>query len=599
MPLKSPISKPICAPQQNNIALVVAIGLDLTLDWADDRLRIIELKSKQEVLDLLTTENVSTAVFGPGIAPDCVYEILLRYQAEHPTSCTSNIVLGCGSKISTFQLFVDQDWVFYLTRGSMPKPELRSIIAAGVKQFQERERVKCHGSDLLAAPPDCFVDTCTRLLFQTDLLTTCDVLVESVQAYAHSDIVRCLIYDLNRQVLCQPDTVDEDTDADDSPCAGVVGYLARTGEEACVERLESDSRYDSEADNPTGVVHPQLLGVPIFGNGGNVIGVVALIRNGESAHFDQQDIRIVRLLTTCAAPALCGILMQRRIRALVVDRIQSTVHQYEVYRREALQSYAAQYDREGELLHSLPAWMKRTHWVIIALLLTCIAFTTVIKIHKYATGPAVVRARSKLTVRADRGGMISSVLVSQGDRVRIGDLLVQFYQPGATQFGSVKEEARVPKNGLVSEVWVHEGELIKAGGQIASIIDESSGYDVEAFLPGYYAPELQPGMKLVLKLNGYPRSADISVVRNIGAEIISPSHAAQYSLNANTDSDIGVAGPVITVRSTLSRSTFEQDGFEYRLFDGMTGQVQVTLGSTPLIFNLVPGLKNLKIKAND
>jgi membrane fusion protein, multidrug efflux system len=574
---------------------ILGVGLDYPLCQGEENLRILEVDSKQEALQLLAKESASVLVLGPRLDPHAACEILSQYQIAHPAACTANIVLGCGSSLDPFQTFVDEDQLFYLSRGPLPNAQVRSLVLAGVQRFHSKQKAIRDGVDAMVAPADRVLEFCTRLSFQSDLATAGDLLLEAVQILINADRSHYLIYEEEIETLWAARVGGHAQERRESACAGLLGYVARTGEQVCVKRSGEDSRYDAETDDPGGVSDARLLAEPMFGNGGKVIAVVTAIRGGQMEPFSEDDVATLKLLTACAASAISGMLLQRRIRALLLEQVQPTLDRANVFREEALQYYAAEQNEEGEVLHTSPSWLKQTHWLTIALLLLGFLWMILAKVHEKADGLAVVKAVHKMTPSASSAGMIRSVVVAQGDHVRAGDLLVQFYDTtGATNLERVKQEVRSPSDGVVSDIRVRAGQVVNAGDQMATVVDEAGGYELVAFFPGYYAPQLHPGMKIVLKVSGYPESHETFVIDHVGAEIIGPHEAEQYAGKESSDAALQVSGPAVSVRARVSARAFKAGDDSYVFYDGMTGETEVIVHSEPLLVYLFPGLKQIR-----
>ena len=583
------------APQlRTNTLLILAVGLDHELDLDDPNLRIVMAGSKTEALDTLRTGIVSVLILGPRLKPEAGCEILSTSQTEYPTVCPANIVVGCGLRTDLFQPFVDEDRLFYISPGPMPTNQLRSLVLAGAHRVGSNQKAISDGIDAKAAPADRVLEFCTRLSFQTDLATAGDLLVEALQVLMNVDRAHCLIYDEQTETLWAPKAGVDSDETSRSPCSGLIGYVARTGECVVVVRCGDDTRYDPDTDDPGGTPDARLLAEPMFGNSGTVIAVVAAVRNGDGEPLSENDVATLKLLTACAASAFSGMLLQRRIRTLLLEQVQPTIDPAKVFRQEALQYYTDDQDEEGEVLHSSPAWLKHTHWLTFALIMLGFLWMLVARVHEKAEGQAVVKSLHKMTATASSTGLIRSVVVSQGDHVRTGDLLVQFYDTaGSTTLDRVKQEVRSPSDGVVSDIRVHAGQAVNAGDQIATIVDDAGGYELVAFFPGYYAPQLHPGMKILLKISGYPESHESFVIGHVGAEIIGPHEAEQYAGRESADAALQVSGPVVSVRAQLSSRTFQVGENSYRFYDGMTGETEVIVHSEPLLVYLIPGLKGI------
>jgi len=582
-----------------SIAIVLAMGLDYPLDWDDENLRILEVGVKEDASTLLHEENISVLILGPDLSAESAQEVLAQRQAEYPGACTSNIVLGCGANVTLFQPFLDEDQLFYVSRGAMPLAQLQPLVLAGAQRFHFKQKELEDGLQATAAPATRVLDFCTRLAFQTDLATAGELLVEAVQILVSADRAHYLIYEEEEETLWTARVGADSKERSESPCAGLVGYVARTGEPVRLERCVEDSRYDVETDDPGGAQDSRFLTEPMLGNDGTVIAVVTAVRNGTSEPFSDDEVATLKLLTACSASTFGGILLQKRIRALLLEQVESTFNRANVFRQEAIEYYAGEQKQEGEILYSSPAWLRHTHWLSIGLLLLGFLWMALARVHQKASGQAVVKALRKITATASTAGVIRSVVVAQGDHVRAGDLLVQFYAAtGSTTMERVNQEVRAPSDGVVSDIRVHAGQAISAGDQIASVVDDASGYELISFFPGYYAPQLHPGMKVVLKVNGYPESHEILAMNHVGAEVIGPREAQQYAGRESSDAALQVTGPVVSVRAALTARSFEAGEDSYRYYDGMTGEAEVVVHSEPLLVHLIPGLKGIFSKVS-
>jgi hypothetical protein len=81
---------------------------------------------------------------------------------------------------------------------------------------------------------------------------------------------------------------------------GIIGNVAQTGEKMVVKMAPEHSMFDPAVDeaslNPTGVVGP-LLAVPVIGQDGEVIGVLAVIRMPGDNPFSDDDVTL--LISVC------------------------------------------------------------------------------------------------------------------------------------------------------------------------------------------------------------------------------------------------------------------------------------------------------------
>lgn len=561
--------------------VILTIGLDPTLtDACRTNFRVLESVGADGALSHFDREDIAVLVLGPLLKPVETCEILSRTNAEFPGSCTVNVVLNADTAPELFQSFVDEDRLFYLARGSVTAAQLRSILIAAADRFQTKLEESQNAPAPPAGPDDRILEFCFRLSQQVDLASVGDLLVEAVEILIDAERAQYLIYDEDTETLWSKDRLTH-LERRESAATGVVGYVARTSEAVRVDLAAEDPRYDGDTDNPTGAVDARFIAAPISGVGGDLAGVVSAVRDGQSRPFSDEDARRLKLLAACAAPTVSTILLQSRIEKLTAERAQSALNTSSLYRQEALDYQNRGSAKDGEALIALPIWLRRSNWVILAAIVVGLCYSILAKVHEYAAGPVLIRARNKITLTSETGGLVRSVEVPMGARVRLGDLVIRFYDvPGSTPLDRFKAQLRAPSDGVISDIRVREGQQVNPGDQVASIINEASGYELIALLPGSYAPQIRPGMSIVLKLQGYPESREVVPIETLGAEIIGPHEAARYLGRESTDA-LTVSGPVVIVRSQLLRSAFRAGERSYRYQDGMAGKQKSEFALNP------------------
>ena len=573
-------------------SVILTVGLDHPVGEADTAsLRIVDAVDLDGVLSRLAQEDAVALVLGPRLGPWEAHALLSRVLAEFPDSPTVNIVLGAGPEPEIFQEFVNRDRIFYLSRSAITPKQLGLILAAAVRHFQSKLEGTADAFAGTDSSAERLLDFCIRLSAQQDLPNAAGLLVETVRTYLAAERAQCLIYDAEKEVLTAPEAASEELRIE-SAAAGLVGYVARTGESIELDRVADDPRYDREADDPEGAGDAHYVAAPVCGPGDAVLAVVSASRDRDAAPFSPQDTEMLKLLGTCAAPAFAAILWQTRIQNLLRSRAH-VAGSADIFRQEALEYHNRSWDEEGELLRTPPRWLRRTHWITLVLLLMICLYASLARISETVSGPVVLRARNKIAVTAGVGGLVRSVEVSVGDRVRAGDLLVRLYDTaGATTLERFREQLQAPSDGIVSDIRVRPGQQINAGEQVASIVDEGAGYELIALLPGSYAPQIQPGMPFVVKLAGYPDSRQSIGIDWVGAEVVGPREGARAAGWESGDAP-AVGGPVIVIRSQLFSTKFRSGKREYTYHDGMTGDAELTVRSEPMLVSLVPGLKEL------
>ncbi len=568
--------------------VVLAAGLDRELvDACRQVTRVEEAAAVDDVVRCFAQQDAAVLVLGPGVEAAASHRIVSLITSQFPANRTTILLIGAEAEPELLQELVDRDRLFYLSKSPVSAIQMRSLVVAAVGRYVENITGNGHALAADVAENDALMDACASLAGQTDMSGAATVLVDAVCGLLRTERARFLLYDPQTEVLSAPDA---EAESGDSVSSGLAGFAARTGERIHLQEAGIDPRYDADVDNPHGDGRERFVAWPVFGVGERLIGILTAVRTREAPPFESGELRILDLLVACAAPAMSQILLQTQIDK-ELRRRTTGVSGAEIFREEALEYKNRGWDQEGDVLRICPPWLTRTHWISVALLAGGLAFMCLARIHEYATGPAVIRARNKIAVTATQEGLVRSVEVSAGDRVRAGDLLVRFQDtPGATTLERFKGQLRAPSDGLVSDVRVRAGQQVSAGDQVASIVDESAGYELISLLPGSYAPQVHPGMPMVLKLDGFPESHEIIPLDRVASEVVGPHEAARYAGRESTDA-LTVSGPVVIVRAALSSPTFGADGRNYTYQDGMTGQGEVSVRSDLIIINLLPGLK--------
>jgi len=302
-----------------------------------------------------------------------------------------------------------------------------------------------------------------------------------------------------------------------------------------------------------------------------------------------------------------------------------------MFRKEAL-DYHAGAQEHGGVLRLSPSWTRWAFWLLLAVVGFYCAFGVFGWISEYASGPAVVRADSRVEVTALSSGRVTSVEVRPGQRVKEGQILVRFFagmeqaslerynqefelhllrrmrdlsDEGANQalstlraekelaeFQLEQRGVRAPVAGVVSDVRIRRGQHITEGEVVVSLVQEDSPLELIAMLPGGSRPLLSKGGTLRLELQGFPYQYQELIIDEVGDELVGPGEVRRY-LGPELAESLTVSGAVVLVRAHIPSRSFEADGKRLSYFDGMLGTAHARVKSERIVTTIVPGLKAL------
>lgn len=464
--------------------------------------------------------------------------------------------------------------------------------------------------------------TSRRLAAVTDLVAAESVLVASALELVDADRARCYFHDPDDGTLWSGATA-----AGDGPprpaTHGLVAFVARTGEGACVARAAEDPRRVVAVDGPDGDAD-RLLVWPVCGGDGAVQAVLVAVRDAGRDEFGDPERAVMARFCDLAAPLLAQIEARVLARDLLARERGGGL-----FRREAVE--ALQPARWGDVVRVAPTWLTPAYWLLVALGLAGLAFLALTHVSTYSSGPAVVRAATRRDASARLAGTVVAVERAPGDRVESGEVLARLddaaqravverltrafdaelrdhlLDPGGDDSGALQRlrveldaardalEDRVvrsPVAGHVADVRVHPGQHIEPGDIVASLVDGAGGLEVVALLPGEDRPQLAPGMTLRLELDGYPFAHHDMTIDSVSAAVIAPGEARRV-VGAEVAESLRLAGPVVLVRGRLPAPELVFDGRRLLLHDGMRGAAEVRTGEQRTLFALVPGARRL------
>jgi membrane fusion protein (multidrug efflux system) len=549
--------------------------------------RMDEAITLNEAARLLEEDDVAVVVFGPSVKPLEISN-LLQSRSEQAPARSVHIVLYEETPPSAFQDLVDEDAIFYLTHASIETHELRATISAALRCYARQDETAPSPAVLTADENERLTNLCLSLTRKSDLPGLARALSEELADFLRATQARCLFYDPQTDTLRAADASEGEQEPI-SAAAGLVGYVARTGERIRIELAANDPRYDPEADNPGGTVESHFIAQPLSGAGGVAIGVLTATRAAHLSPFTAEDETRLEVWAGRAAPVLDVVLSDLRTRQLGA---QGDDLNRNLYRKEAL-DYEDSAESEGRLLRGIPQWLAWSHLLIVVFLVIGIAYVVLAKVHQVVTGPAVIRVSNKIAVPALSSGVIATLLVAPNDRVTEGELLATLQsEPGDSLLARMREEVRAPADGIVSSIDIRPGQAVAIGEQVLSLSGEGSSNEVLALLPGSYAPQVHAGMPLVLKIDGYPQSREELTIIEVAPDIVGPSDAERY-VGKEIAQTLLLSGPILMVRAALPQDTFESANERFHYRDGMVARAEVSVREEPLITVLVPGIKQL------
>jgi multidrug efflux pump subunit AcrA (membrane-fusion protein) len=300
-----------------------------------------------------------------------------------------------------------------------------------------------------------------------------------------------------------------------------------------------------------------------------------------------------------------------------------------LFRREAVDHQRS----KGLRAELLAIDSAATSWgfrLLCAAMAMAFLFFVLGRLNEYASGPAFVRLDGSTTITASAAGLVTKVLVTPGDKVQKGDVLVRFH--ATEELGELdtttreleteverlllhpddpvtraaivslrgkrdlaqqrldQRTVRAPHSGTIGDVRVREGQLVDPGLRMLDLQGVASTATVVALLPGRYRPMLRAGDKLRFELDGFHHRAHELVVSHVGDQIVGPSEAARY-LGRDLADAFSISSPVILVQATLDRPSFELDGQRYDFASGMYGKAEAVVRNEPIAFAFVPSLK--------
>lgn len=301
-----------------------------------------------------------------------------------------------------------------------------------------------------------------------------------------------------------------------------------------------------------------------------------------------------------------------------------------IFREEALAHYASAQE-EGGVLRIDSFWSQFAFLFLLVSFATALTATIIIPVHRYASGPAVIRARSRVELTATESGTVISLLVHPGQVVSTGQLLVELdsdqqKQDLARCMDEVQRhvekllrnqadvqarsalpglraqcallskrlahrQIRAERSGQVLDLHLRVGQRLSPGDMIVSLSVQDA-FELLALLPGHSRPAIRPGTPLRIELDGFRYVYLDSVVESVSTEVLGPD-AARRALGLQVADSLSIDGPVAMLHARLPGTSFVYDGDSLSYFDGMRGRAEVRTRTERALLVFIPGLREV------
>lgn len=370
--LTSPIKNLRVALESNHFPsrlMVLTLGLAGPLEPAlYESFRVIEAANCEDAVRRLAEEEVAVFVLGPLLTANEALSVLSCHFTNSPGPLPVVVLFCAGSKPELFQALVDEGHIFYMARAEIESEQLQSLVVCAAARFRRRLQEQRDPWTAPAARIDLLLEFCIRLPMQADLPNAAALLIEAARELISAEFVQYFAYSQEDDTLTPADAVNH-KGWSESAAAGLAAFVARTGEPIRIECAGLDPRYDAETDSLGNSDDVRFLAEPVISPKGAPIGIITAIRGGRSRAFSEEDAHNLELLAECAAPTLSQILLQNRIQALLIQRTAASGPGSDVFREEALEYRVRSWDQHGEVLKTLPPWLRTVYWVMLGLVL--------------------------------------------------------------------------------------------------------------------------------------------------------------------------------------------------------------------------------------
>ena len=305
--------------------------------------------------------------------------------------------------------------------------------------------------------------------------------------------------------------------------------------------------------------------------------------------------------------------------------------EHALFRRQAL----AKVERPGaggDVLRISPSWTRWAYWVVLGAVFTGVAYLGIARSTEWAQGQSLVHVSGVDEITAKHSGTLANIAVRTGQRVKEGQLLAtlsdrderaqlkrleqEFNLQLARTLRDPADQAarqnlvtlrverdlaqsrladlrlRAPRDGLVEDIRVREGQAVSPGDHLLTLSGDGGGCAVWALVPARYRPELRPGAEFRFNVYGYRYAQVTTEIRSVSAQAIGPREVRRYLGNDIGDA-VQIEGPAVIAEAVLPSCSFESDGQTFRFHRGMSGTSEIQLREQPLWALFFPELRKV------
>ncbi|MCH9687606.1 MAG: HlyD family efflux transporter periplasmic adaptor subunit [Deltaproteobacteria bacterium] len=465
------------------------------------------------------------------------------------------------------------------------------------------------------------LDLARRVAYHDNLGRACEALRGAVQELCDADRAHVVLCDVTHGVAWRQEQPDLELPLQH----GLVAHVVRHGRAWATTHAAADQGYYRPLDDPAGTGREAMLLHPVWGRTGEIHAVLVAVRREGRLGFSSLDLFKTGVLANAVGSSFDQLAWRAEAEALIAqDPDQGRLQQ--ARRSQAERS------RRGDVVRVTPRWIGATFWALLVVVIACIVGLGLARTGRYAHGVAVVRAQGRTEVTAAESGPLIAVHVEPGQHVEAGQVLAQLDDHDAqaqlqrlerayaaqlrqrmldpndvsghqalaglrrereAALESIeRREIRAPVAGRVADVRLRPGQPIAAGQPVLVLVDDSRPLEVVALLPGHERPELATGMTLRLELAGYPYAYQYLAVAAVDDQVIGPAEA-QRLLGPQIADSLPVQGALTVVRAPLPSLEFSTEQGPRSFHDGMQGMAELRLRDEPVVFRLLPALRQL------